>query len=128
MRVVMRSNTGAPYCSETSKAGHRHLVGFLAVRRFEERHFGKAREEAVILLILRAVHARVVGGDDDQPAVRPDISKGHQRVGRDVQPHVLHGGERARPGEGGADHHFHGHFLVDRPFAVNLFLKFGDVV
>lgn len=110
------------------EGGHGHVVGFLAVRRFEERHFGKAREKAIVLLILRAVHARVVGGDDHQPAVAPDIGKGHQRVGGHVQPHVLHGGERARPGEGSADHHFHGHLLVDRPFAVNPLLEFGDVV
>ena len=41
-----------------------------------------------------------------------------QRVGGDVEPHMLHGDERPRAGEGRADADFQGHLFIGRPLGV----------
>ncbi len=43
------------------EGGLDHLVGFLAVGGLEQRNLGELGVEAVVLLVLRAVHAGVVG-------------------------------------------------------------------
>ena len=46
-----------------------HVVGFLLVRRFENRNHGKFSVEARVLLVLRRVHRWVVGSKYNQAAV-----------------------------------------------------------
>ena len=41
-----------------------HVVGFLVVGRLEARDLGELGVEAAVLLVLGAVHARIVGDDD----------------------------------------------------------------
>jgi hypothetical protein len=45
------------------------------------------------------VHAGVVGGDDDEPAVHAQVRRGEERIGGHVHADVLHGGEGAAAAE-----------------------------
>ena len=92
-----------------------HVVGFLMVGGLEAGDLGELGIEAAVLLVLGAVHAGVVGGDDDQPAVGPGEGRVHERVGGDVETDVLHRDQGPLAGEGDAQGLLVGHFLVDRP-------------
>ena len=77
----------------------RHVVGFLLVRRLEADDPREVGVVARVLLVLGAVHARVVGDDDDQPAVDRDDRRVHERIGGDVEADVLHRRHRPAPGK-----------------------------
>ncbi len=53
----------------------------------------------IVLLILRGVHARVIGGHNDQPRLHARVGEGEEGISRHVQPDMLHGHERPRPRE-----------------------------
>ena len=110
------------------EAGDHHVVGFLRIGRLEQQALGELRERTVVLLVLRGMHAGVVGVDDHHAADGADVGEGHQRVHRHVESDVLHGDQGADAGEGGADADFHGDLLVDRPLAVDGALEFGHVL
>ncbi len=95
------------------------LIGFLAVGGFKHRHLGERAVVAVVLLVLRAMHARVVRRHDHDPALGPGIGQGKKRIGGDVQPHVLHGHQNARAAKRGANPHLEGHLFVRRPLGVD---------
>ncbi len=59
----------------------------------------KAAKVAVVLLVLRGVHAGVVGGDHHEAGVDAGESERHEGVGGDVQADVLHGDQGARAGK-----------------------------
>ena len=63
----------------------------------------KRGEVAVVLLVLRGVHAGVVGGDDHQAGVDAGERERHERVGGHVEADVLHGHQGAGAGQRGAD-------------------------
>ena len=92
-----------------------HVVGFLGIRRLEAEDLGEPGVEAAVLLVLRAVHPRIVGADDDQPAVGPGNGRVHERVGGDVEPDVLEGDHGPLPGEGSPQGFLVGGLFVDRP-------------
>jgi len=98
------------------------VLCLLRIRRAEDRDFGHQAIVAVILFVLRRVQARVVGGHDDQAAARADIGGREERVGRHVQAHVFHRGERPRPGNGCAERDFQGYLFIGGPFAVDVFV------
>src|SRR5690606_33836091 len=83
---------------------------------------------AVVLLVLRAVHAGVVGRDDDQGAGGADVAGREQRVGGDVQPDVLHGDDGAGASEAGPQRLLQGRLLVGPPLGVNVVLVTDDVL
>ena len=91
------------------------VVGLLAVGRLEHGDPGEGGEVAVVLLVLRGMHAGVVGGEHDEAGVDAGQGERHEGVGRDVQPDVLHGHEGARAGQRGADAGLEGDLLVDAP-------------
>ena len=97
-----------------------HLIGLLLAGGFEDGNQGEGTPEAGVLLVLRAVHGRVVAGGDDEAAVRSGGGGAHERVGADVHADVLHADERAFAGEGHAKGFLHCRFFVGRPGAVNL--------
>ncbi len=92
-----------------------HVVGFLVVGRLKARDQGELGIEAAVLLVLGAVHARVVGRDEGESAVDAEERGAHERVGGDVEPDVLEGDEGPAAGIGGAEGFFEGRFLVGRP-------------
>ena len=110
------------------ETGRYHVVGFLRIGRLEQQALGELRERAVVLLVLRGMHAGVVGVDDHHAADGADVGEGHQGVHRHVEPNVLHGDQRADAGEGSTHADFHGDLLVDRPFAVDGALEFSHVL
>ena len=99
-----------------------HVLGFLRVRRLQHGDLDERRVVAVVLLVLRAVHARIVGGDEDHAAVDAHVGVGEDRVGSHVQTDMLHRGHRAHAAHRRADRRLHGDFLVRRPFGVDFFV------
>ena len=75
---------------------------------------------AAVLLVLGGVHAGIIGHSDHHAAVYADIGHGKKGISRYVQSHVLHSRKRTRAGKAGAGRHFHRHFLIGRPFALDL--------
>ena len=101
------------------------------ITRLEHRHLRRNRMMAGVLLILRGMHAGIVGHRDHQAAVDADIRRGIQRVGRHVQPDVLHCAEAARAAGAGAVRHLKRHLFVRRPLGIDvlfiLYHAFGDL-
>ena len=92
-----------------------HVVRLLMVGRLEAEDLGELDVEAAVLLVLRAVHAGIVGADDQEAAVGPGDGGVHERVGGDVEADVLERDEGPLSGEGGAEGLFVGDLLVHRP-------------
>ncbi len=80
-----------------------HVVGFLVVGRLEAEDVGELGVEAAVLLVLRAVHAGIVGADHDEAAVGPGDGGVHERVGGDVEADVLERDQGPLAGERGAE-------------------------
>ena len=97
-----------------------HLVGLLAVGRVQARDAPKGGVVAAVLLVLRAVAAGVVGGEQHQARVDAGVGRAHEGVGGHVDAHVLHGDEAAHATHGGAQAHLEGDLLVGRPLAVHV--------
>jgi hypothetical protein len=85
------------------------------VRRFEADDLGEVGVKTAVLLVLRAVHAGVIGRDDDQAAIGAGQGRAHKRVGGDVEANVLHRDQSAFPGKRDAQGFFKSDLLVDRP-------------
>ena len=67
------------------------------VGRLEHGNAGERGVVARVLLVLRRVHAGVVGDEDDEAAAHAGVREREERVGGDVEPDVLHRDEHARP-------------------------------
>ena len=72
-----------------------------------------------VLLVLGGIHAGIVGRMHYIPPADAGISGSEQRVRRNVDADVLHGGQHACAGRACADAHFHGDLLIDAPFRVH---------
>ena len=93
---------------------------FGGVGRLQHGDFGCLGIVAGILLVLGAVHARVVGHDDDHTGVDAGVGNGKQGVGGHIETHMLHAAKAAVTGQGRAEGRFHGHLFIGGPFGVNL--------
>ena len=58
----------------------------------------------------------IVGTDEHEAARQAHVGGGEQRIGRDVDAHVLHGGHAHGPGKRGACGHLDRDLLVDGIF------------
>ncbi len=74
------------------------ILGLAAVGGLDERDLGELGVVAVVLLVLGAVHAGVVGGDQDQPALDAGVGGGEEGIGGHVDAHVLHAHQGAGTG------------------------------
>ena len=102
-------------------AGITHeILAFLGVGRFDERHFRGARVVAVVLLVLRGMHGRIVSVHDHEATLDTEVRGGEERVGGNVQTDHFHGGDGAAAGDGGAVGDLEGDLFVRRPFAVDV--------
>ena len=81
---------------------------------------------AVILLVLGAVHLRVVGGDQNQPSPQTGVRKGKERVSGHVHAHVLHDRKGPGPSERRPHGRFQGDFFVGGPLHMRDWSKFPD--
>ena len=105
-----------------------HVLGLLGVRGLKHDKLRRDRVVARILLVLRGVHARVVGHADDHARVAADVAHRETRVGRHVQADVLHRREGAAADKGGADRRLKGDLFVGRPLAgYAVLVLFGNV-
>ncbi len=68
------------------------------------------------------MHFRIVGHHEHQPAAHADIGEGEQRVGGDIEAHMLHRRQRPDTAETGADGDFERHFFVRRPGGIDAFI------
>ena len=108
--------------------GLHHVVRLLAVGGLEHGRARELRNVAVVLLVLRGVHARVVRRDHHHAARGAHVRERHERVHRHVEAHVLHGRERPGAGHRRADRGLHGDLLVHGPLALDGVLELGDVL
>ena len=93
----------------------RHVVGVLLGRRLEAGDLGELGVPAGVLLVLRAVHPRVVGHRADQAPVDPGRGGVYEGVRRHVEAHVLHRDQRPAARVGHAEGLLVGHLLVGGP-------------
>ena len=96
------------------------VQGFLRVRGLQHGHLCGDSIVAGVLLVLRGEHARVVGHAEHQPRLDPLIGDRKQRVGGDVQAHVLHAAGGPLSAHGSAVGHFQGHLLIGGPLTIDL--------
>jgi len=95
------------------------LLRFLGIGRLQHGNFGELGVVAVVLLVLRAVHGRIIGADDDQSPRDSGVADGKNRIGGHVHADVLHHRQRPGAAQSRADGHFHRDFFIGRPFGVN---------
>ena len=101
--------------------------GFLRICRLQHGKLGGHGIVAGILLVLGAVHPRVVRYADDHAGVYACIGDGKQGICRNVQAHVLHAAKAAAAGQGSPEGRLHGDFFIGRPFCVDLFILGGKL-
>ena len=99
---------------------HGEVLALLRIRRLQHRHLRGDGVMAGILLVLRGVHTGVVRDGDDQTAVDTGIGCGVERVCRDIQADMLHGGEGSGARKGSAQRGFHRDLFIRRPLCVDL--------
>ena len=92
-----------------------HVVGFLLVGGLEAGDARELGEAARVLLVLRGVHARVVGDDDHEAALDLEEAGVDEGIGGHVEADVLHRDRRAPAREGCAKGRLVGCLLVRAP-------------
>ncbi len=70
---------------------------------------------AVILLVLGAVHPRIIGAHKQQAAADAGVGKCHQRICGYIDSHMLHRHQHPRSRQRGTDTHLQGHLFVGCP-------------
>ncbi len=96
-----------------------HVLGLLAVARFQAGHAGKPAVVSIVLFVLRAVHVGIVGADEDQPCLQSGHRGVKECVGSHVEADVLHHRHRPAAGVCRANGHVQGDLFVGRPLAVD---------
>ena len=94
------------------------------VRRLKHGYFGMGSIQAVILLVLAAVAARIIRRNEHESAVYAAVSEREYGVRRNVHANVLHGRERPCSAYGRAAGDLHGGLFVAGPLAVYFILIF----
>ena len=69
-----------------------HIQGILAVSRLKEGELGRPCVVAVVLFILRGVHARIITRDNDKTPAHPVIGGGKEGICGHIEAYMLHGG------------------------------------
>ena len=75
-----------------------------------------------VLLVLRGVHAGVVGGEHDEASANAGICSREQRVRRNVHANVFHSRKNASATGRCADADFDGDLLVHTPLGIDAIL------
>ena len=90
-------------------------------RDYELSHYEAAGElakagiVAIILFILAAPGAGVIGAHQHQPAVDAGVAERHQAIGCHVDPHMFHRSHRADTGKTGPNNSVQGYLFVAGP-------------
>ena len=96
-----------------------HQERFLRRGGIKDGKAGEVRKTAGVLLGLGGDGTGVVRNEDNQAALNPAIFQAHQRIGRHVEAHLLHGDQCPGAGIGRTGRHFHGGFFIDGPFHID---------
>ena len=102
----------------------RHFLRFARVGRIEAGDLRVHREIAGVLVRLRRVTAGIVAHDQHESAVQFRQRARHERIRRDVEPHLLHDRADALPRERRAQSRLERDFLVRAPLDLRLRLQF----
>ena len=92
-----------------------HFIGLFRRGRVQHRQVCVLCEVARVLLGLRGPGARIVCHCQHEAALDADVRKAHERVGRHVEPHLLHCHQRPRAGIRSSRRHLQRHLFVGRP-------------
>ncbi len=68
-----------------------HIQGILTVSRFKEGELSCSCVVAVVLFILRGVHARIIARDNDKTPANPVIGGGKEGICRHIEADMFHG-------------------------------------
>ena len=114
---------------------HRRIVGFAqvegpfresfrlgAVRGLQHGNHGRPGHHPAVLLVLGAVHARIVRRHYHHSASHARVGSCEQRIGCYIHSHMLHGAHGTRSGDGSADGHLRRHLLIGGPLRVDLLI------
>ncbi len=118
-RTVERTSTGTSKRSESSNASR---VKSSASCESLGSSIGHPCERGVVvgvLLVLRGVHAGIVGDQDHQPAANAGVGQREERIGGDVEADVLHRDQCAPADQRYSGGDLEGDLLVGRPFGVH---------
>ena len=105
----------------------RHVLGFLGIRRLENRDLSRTADHAGVLLVLGAVETRVVRDAEDHAAAHAGIGCRVDRVRRHVVADHLHAGKGTDARNRSAEGDFRRDFLVRSPLAVQGILVLDQV-
>ena len=97
----------------------RERIGLLGISRVEHRNMRCRGIIMRVLLILRRVHAWVIGNKNDKPRAYPGIRAREERIRGNVEPYMLHGDKRALPSRGNTDRDFKRDLLIRAPLCMN---------
>jgi hypothetical protein len=69
----------------------------------------------VILFVLGTVELRIVGSDEDEPAIHTGVGEGHEGICSHIDSHMLHRCQRPCSCQGGSDDNLQGYLLIGGP-------------
>lgn len=99
--------------------GENKIVGFLGIGRFQQGHPRCHRVAAIVLFVLAGGHARIICGNDHQPAHHTGVGRGEQWIGGDVQADVFHRGHGPGAGECRPQGDLQRDLFIGRPLAAS---------
>src|SRR5512137_541936 len=70
------------------------ILCLLTVCRLKHRDLCKLCIVAVVLLVLRAVHLRIISSNNNKASLYSGIRNSKKRISCNIYPHMLHGRER----------------------------------
>lgn len=82
--------------------------------------FAKEPEPARVLLGLGGDGTRIVGHEQHAAAARAHVVQRHERIGSDIEPHLLAGEQHPRAAVGRAGQHLERRLLVGGPFHMHV--------
>ena len=102
------------------EGGPHHGEALLGRGRIEHRHLREGAEPTRVLLGLGGDGARIVGHEQHAAAARAHVVQRHERIGSDIEPHLLAGEQHPRAAVGRAGQHLERRLLVGGPFHMHV--------
>ena len=97
------------------EGGLHHGKTLLGCGRIDHRHLREGAEPARVLLGLGGDRTRIVGHEQHAAAARAHVVQRHERIGSDIEPHLLAGEQHPRAAVGRAGQHLERRLLVRGP-------------
>jgi len=97
-----------------------HIFGFLEISRFQQRYFEHPGKVPRFAFVGAGKRARIVTGHQHHSPAGPGDRQVQQEVRSHVDTVLFHDTHGSQPGKRTCRRNFHGHFLIDRPFDVQV--------